>query len=103
MPKPLYWRIRGHEGFTVIFERTVEVGQFTDDQIKHLLQALTAKAGLSFSDIVGAYARRRTKIANDLLAIHNDVRHSTLTCGSDPVFTASVVDEKGKLIIHPPI
>ena len=101
MKKPIYWRIQGHEGLTLIFERTVKIGQFTDDQMKDLLRALAAKAGLSFNEIVGAYATRRTKIANDLLAVHRDVHHSTLMCGSDHVFTASMLDENGKLVVHP--
>ena len=97
----LYWLIRGYDGFKTIFEKRVGLGQFTDDQIQHLLQALAAKAGLNFAEIVGAYATRRTKISNDLLAVHKDMKHSTYMCGSDPVFTASVVDEDGKIIVYP--
>ena len=96
-----YWRIRGHDGFKTIFEMKVGVGQITDDQIHHLLQALAAKAGLNFAEIVGAYAKRRTKISNNLLAVNKDFKHSTFTCGSSPTFTASVVDENGNLIVYP--
>jgi hypothetical protein len=96
-----YWRIRGHDGFKTIFETTVGLGQFTDDQIQRLLQALTAKAGLSFTEIVGAYAKRTSEISNQLLAVHKDFAYPTYRCGSDPVFTDSVVDENGKISRNP--
>ena len=99
--KKLYWRIRGYDGSTPIFERTVELGQFTDDQIKHLLQALVSKAGLSYDEIVGAYAKRGTKIANNHLVVHKDFAYPTLMCGSDPHFVASVTDKNGKITRHP--
>lgn len=99
--KRLYWRIRGYDSLTEIFGITVECGQFSDDQIQHLLKALTAKAGLEYRDIVGAYARRRTKIANESLAVHNDCEYSTYSCGENPHFAAAVVDENGKIIRHP--
>src|SRR5260370_259100 len=62
--KKLYWRIEGKDSLTRIFERKVELGQFTENQMKHLLMALAAKAGLDYDEIVGAYATRRTRIAN---------------------------------------
>jgi hypothetical protein len=68
--KERYWRIQGHDGFDTIFEGKAELGQFTDHQIRHLLQALTATAGRSFDEIVGVYAKRRTTISNGLLAVY---------------------------------
>ena len=99
--KKLYWRIRGYHSLTEIFGMTVECGQFTDDQIQHLLQALTAKAGLEYREIVGAYAKRRTKIANDLLAVHKDFEYPTYACGDNPHFAAAIIDENGKITRHP--
>ena len=52
--KKLYWMIRGYDSVTLIFERTVDIGQFTENQMTHLLQALVSKAGLSYDEIVGA-------------------------------------------------
>ena len=97
----LYWRIQGYTAAERIFETRVKNGQFTVDQIRRLLQALAAKAGLSNDEIVGAYATRKTKIANDLLAVHADGKHPTWTCGSNPFFTASIVDEQGKIVKNP--
>jgi len=96
-----YWLIRGHDGSKTIFEKQVGLGQFSEEQIKHLLRALTAKAGLTFGEIVGAYARRRTTISNQLLAVHKDFNYPTYMCGSDPLFTASVVDKNGKIHRNP--
>ena len=98
--KKLYWRIRGYDSLEQIFDRTVELGQFTENQIKRLLMTLAAKAGLGYDEIVGAYATRRTKIANDLLTVQKDSMYSTYCCGSNPHFAASVVDEHGKLSRH---
>jgi hypothetical protein len=92
-----YWRICGYAGLIQIFERTVELRQFTEGQIKHLLMTLAAKEGLNHDEIVGAYAKRGTKIANDLLIVHKDLRYPTYSCGDDPHFAASVVDETGKI------
>ena len=97
----LYWNIRGYDGSKLIFERTVDLGQFTENQIMHLLQALVSKAGLSYNEIVGAYAKRGTKIANDHLHVHKEFAYPTLMCGSDPHFVASVRDENGKITRHP--
>jgi hypothetical protein len=94
-----YWLIRGNDGFKTIFETKVKFGQFTADQIHNLLKALTAKKGLTCEEIVGAYAKRGTKIANDHLIIRYDF--PTYMCGSNPFFTASIVDESGKIIPKP--
>ena len=99
--KKRYWCIRGYDSFKMIFEKKVGLGQVTDDQIKQLLQSLVAKTGLTLDEIVGAYAKRRTRISNNLLDVHRDSIHSTYMCGSNPAFTASVVDENGKSIVHP--
>ena len=99
--KKLYWRIRGYDGSTEIFDMTVECGQFSDDQMRNLLKALTAKVGLEYSEIVGAYAKRRTKFANNLLAVNKEFEFPGYTCGSDPYFIAAIVDENGKIARRP--
>ncbi len=95
-----YWLIRGYDGET-FFEMKVGLGQFTDAQIQHLLRALAAKVGLSFAEIVGAYAKRRTKISNTLLEVQRAWNRPVYRCGDGPTFTASVVDENGKIISFP--
>ncbi|MFZ0978472.1 MAG: hypothetical protein WAN23_03625 [Candidatus Acidiferrales bacterium] len=69
--------------------------------MKSLLMALTAKACLEYDEIVGAYATRKTKIANNLLVVQADSQCPTFWCGSNPHFVASVVDEDGKLAPFP--
>jgi hypothetical protein len=99
--KKLYWRIDGFDSFAPIFKGQVEFGQFTERQIRGLLQMLTAKAGLSFDEIVGACARRKSKLANTLLDVQKDWRQATYRCGSNPYFAASVVDENGEIVVYP--
>jgi hypothetical protein len=59
------------------------------------------QSSIDYDEIVGAYVKRRTKIANDLLAIHREAESATLSCGTNPHFVASVVDENGKIIRYP--
>jgi hypothetical protein len=98
--KKRYWRIRGYDGEKEIFAANVGLGQFTEGQIKHLLRALAAKAGLTDAEIVGAYAKRKTKLANDLLCVQKDFNYPTYMCGDNPTFIAGVVDDQGKITRH---
>jgi hypothetical protein len=88
----LYWRSRGYELLTLVFDRTVEHSQFSTHQMKHLRKTFTAKASLDYNEIVGAYAKRGTKIANDL----KDSSYPTLNCGVNPHFSASTWMSTGK-------
>jgi hypothetical protein len=88
--RKLHWLIRGFDSTTKIYERRVDAGQITEIQVKALLRALTAKAGLSNDEIVGAYASRRTKIANDLLRVERDGPQAIFSCGTNPYFVASI-------------
>jgi hypothetical protein len=83
-----YWLIQGYDSTTQIYERKVDAGQISERQMKALLMALAAKAGLSFDEIVGAYATRRTKIANELLQVLKDGPTPTSMCGTNPHFIA---------------
>jgi hypothetical protein len=46
---------------------------------------------LTFGEIVGAYAKKRSKITNDLLAVQRDSEHKRFVCGTDAFFTARMV------------
>ena len=89
--KKLYWQIEGFDSMKTIFETKVPLGCFAENQIQQLLRALTAKAGLTDDEIVGAYAKRGTKVSNNLLDVQHDSRHKTYMCGSNPHFAARVV------------
>ena len=65
-----YWLIQGYDSLNLIFEKRVDASYFSNEQMKSLLKALIAKAGLTFDEVLGGYARRRSRIAND----HLDVR-----------------------------
>jgi hypothetical protein len=86
-----YWHIEGYDSTTKIYDRKVKVGFFSENQIQNLLKALAAKAGLSFDEIVGAYAKKKTKISNDLLSIQKDGPYLIYMCGDNPHFIARVV------------
>lgn len=85
------WLIRGYDGTTTIYEKKVDRGQLSENQVKTLLMILTAKAGLSFDEIVGACAKRRTKIANEHLQVQRDGPYPVFMCGSNPHFIASIL------------
>ena len=88
-----YWHIKGYESTTEIFDIKVKVGCFTEKQIQSLLMALTAKAGLNFDEIVGAYAKKKNKISNDLLSIQKDGPYPVYMCGDNLHFIARVITE----------
>jgi hypothetical protein len=71
MPKR-YWRIRGYRKFDTILDVTLPVGSMTDGQVQELLKYLAAKEGLSYEEIVGAYVKRKTKSAHDLLHVQKN-------------------------------
>jgi hypothetical protein len=79
----------------MIYERKVDAGQLSEDQLKSLLRALVAKAGLTFDEIVGACAKRGTKIANNLLLVQRDGPDPRFSCGTNPYFIASIVQSHG--------
>ena len=62
--KQKYWEITGWDSTTMIFDTKVTFGCFSENQMKDLLRALTAKHGLTDSEIVSSYARSNTKIAH---------------------------------------
>ena len=90
-----YWLIEGFDGTTKIYEKRVDAGQFTTDQAKPLLRALVAKAGLTFDEIIGAYAKRRTRIANAHLEVRKDGPYPVFYCGSNPHFVISARNPDG--------
>lgn len=96
-----YWLIRGYDSGKRIFEKRVKLGDFTENQIQHLLQMLAAKGGLNYEEIFGAHAKSGSSIRNNLLAVHKNFDPPTWMCGSNPHFTASIVDQEGKIIASP--
>ena len=86
-----YWLIEGYDGLKKIFEMRVKAGCFSDRRIESLLRTLTAKAGLSYDEIIGAYARKGTRAANDLLEVRRERARPIYSCGDSPFFTARIV------------
>jgi len=84
------WVIRGWDSTKQIFETTVNYGYFSENQMKCLLKALTAKHGLTDSEIVESYARKNAKIASPHLDIQVFGKPYCLGCGDNPYFTAQV-------------
>jgi hypothetical protein len=94
-----YWRIIGYRGLTeIFFDTRISVGLLSEGALADLLRCLTAKAGLNYEQIVGAYVRRGTKGANALLKITRNGRTPQFTCGKNPRFAAAMVDESSQRI-----
>ena len=89
-----YWLIQGYDGFTKIYEKQVDGGQLTESQVIALLKTLVAKAGLNFDQIVGAYAKSRTRVANDLLFVRRSGPDLKFSCGENPYFVATLLSRK---------
>jgi len=99
-PQKRYWRIEGYDSTEKIFEKRIPISQIGENKLQDLLRALTAKASLTYNEIVGAYANRGTEIANDLLEVHRDGPYPRFACGTNPHFYVCIVDEDGK-VWHP--
>lgn len=93
--KKRYWHIEGYNGLKKIYDRKVRFGYFSENQIQNLLKTLSAKAGdHNLDEIVGAYEKKKTKIANELLSIQKNGTYPVYSCGSNPHFiTRVIVDE----------
>jgi hypothetical protein len=85
------WRIRGYDSTTEIFDQIIPIGQMTDNNMKELLRVLVAK-DLSPSELIGAYAKRGTRISNKLLDVRKEnqpeKRRTLYTCGDNPHYMA---------------
>jgi len=87
------WKIEGYDSLIKIYEKELKLGCLSEKQIKAALKSLVAKAGLEFDEIVGAYANRKSKIANDLLLVQSDGSPSRFMCGENPYFTARIIEK----------
>ncbi len=93
-----FWRVRGYKQFELIYDVTIPIGCITESKIKELLRCLAAKDGLDYREIVGAYVKRKTKLANEHLNLGKYGPYPEYTCGEFPHFVAIVVDEDGNRI-----
>ena len=86
--------IEGYSSTDLIFKQEIPVGCLTQNQLIEMLKCLTAHAGLTPTEIVGAYAKRKTKISNDLLSVRKDGLHPQFTCGDNTHFIARVKSDE---------
>ena len=96
-----YWLIQGFDSTTKIYEKRIDASHMTRDQAISLLKALVAKAGMTFDEIVGAYAKKQTRIANGHLSVQKDGPYPVFFCGSNPHFVISIRDSDGNIPGHP--
>ena len=91
VPK-LCWRIRGYDSTVEVFDESVPIGQITKSSIKELLRTLVAR-NLSPREVIGAYAKRSTRISNHFLDIQitnePEKRRTVYTCGENPHYIAT--------------
>jgi hypothetical protein len=89
------WRIRGYDSMTEIFNQSVPIGQMTEGNMKELLRALAAR-DLSPCEVIGAYAKRGTRISNNRLDIREqnqpEKRRTIYTCGQNPHYIVTTID-----------
>jgi hypothetical protein len=96
-----YWRIRGYKRFDTIVDLTIPCGSLTESNLKEMLKCFAAKEALSYEEIVGAYVKRKTKLAHEILHVQKNGPYPEYNCGNDPSFVAIVVDENGDRINYP--
>ena len=60
-PIKRYWRVWRFDGYKTTFEKRVDLGQFTENQIKELLRALESRS-LSDDEIIGRTQNERREL-----------------------------------------
>jgi hypothetical protein len=90
-----YWRIVGYDSTQQIFEEKVLLGCYTERDMEALLRALVSRAGLTYREIVDSYAKKNTQRYASHLEVQRDAGPNKfiLSCGSNPYFIASVMEE----------
>ena len=92
-----YWKIEGSDSLRKIYEKKIPIHYIGENQMVNILKCLAAKASLDFDEIVGAFARRHSKISNNLLDVRRenlrDAPHLCYWCGENPVFIARIIEE----------
>jgi hypothetical protein len=92
MKKRLYWVVQGYDGLDKIYETQCLSGCFSTDQMEAALKALVSRAGLSFDEIFGSFAKKGTRLHLPHLEVHKSGPPLTLMCGSNPHFVARIVE-----------
>lgn len=87
-----YWVITGYDSMNKIYENKIKAGCMSEAQVIDLLKALTAKAALTNDEIIGAFAKKGTKISNEHLHVNKDDFNQVYTCGENVHFTARIID-----------
>jgi hypothetical protein len=87
-----YWKIQVYDGLNLLFERKVIYGQITESSMQDLLRVLVAKFALNEDEIIGSYAKKQTKIHNQLLVVTrlNSAAYG-FTCG-DNLHSIAVIE-----------
>lgn len=90
-----HWRINGYEGLTVVFQRKIPTGQFSDKEVVTLLQRLAARH-LTDNEIVLSSLRRNSSdyVCHLEIQKNTDRRRRPVlrTVGSDYHYIATIVD-----------
>ena len=89
--KKQYWIIEGYDGLKPLFREKIAFGSLPGGRIESVLQTLAAKH-LTPSEIIGAHAKRKTKRANELLAVRREPGLPAYMCGDSPHYTAVIED-----------
>lgn len=89
-----FWHIVGYDSTTVIFERLVPVGRLSEKQMKEALRVLAAKDGLTYDEIVDCHMKKNAKDYRTHLEVQvGSGPKSSMSCGSNPYFIASVAEK----------
>lgn len=89
-----YWRIVGYDSTTQIFEKLVPLGTLSQNQMTGALRALTARAGLTFDEILDCHVKKNAKAYRALLEVQIESKPKfSMSCGTNPYFISSVVEK----------
>jgi hypothetical protein len=100
LAEAVWWRVRGFRGPKSFYDYCIPFGAITEEEIQNLLRCMTAKANLSYDEIISAHSKQNTRWCNSLLDVRKIGHYSEYECGTDPRFTAIPVDAQRQRLTH---
>lgn len=89
-----YWRVVGYDSTNKIFEKDIPFGAISQNKMADTLCILAAKAGLTEEEILNSCSNRNAKHHHNLLEVQIEAREKFyMSCGSNPYFSASVIEK----------
>jgi hypothetical protein len=87
----MHWRITGWDSMGWSYEKRLSAGLLSWRKAEEVFKVLVAaRSGLTESEIIGAFQRKKRRLRNSLLDVTWDGPRA-MNCGSNPYFRVELV------------